>query len=111
MKPEHKIWWEELADQYEEWAENPPMYDGEEEYTCCALNWKDWGFASGTISRIRTNASATNAMRLIWRDQYGNTKYPANNRYDSDRDSKRFDFCWHMAETIREALEGKQDGS
>lgn len=25
MKPEHRVWWEALADQYEEWAEGHPV--------------------------------------------------------------------------------------
>ena len=56
MKAEIREWWLALADQYEEWAENPPSvtlfktsFEAQvfhEEYTCCTLyiNKNMWGF-------------------------------------------------------------------
>lgn len=92
-------WWEALADQYEEWAENPPrLWHGAERYTCSALTHSDFGWNS---PRYEYSGSA---MVLLWVWQYGITPNPAGYTEDEDRDERRFEFCWWQAETIREYL-------
>ena len=109
MKAEVREWWLALADQYEEWAENPPLVtifktpSGsrvlQEEYTCCTLylNKNTWGF--------RPSAPRPEDCLLnLWEEKYGTTAFPAGEIGDLDRPQKRFDFCWWMAERIREEL-------
>ena len=104
MKREPRVWWEELADQYEAWAEDPPGCRDEEgvlfqeAFTCCELldiSNSKWGFCYGSV---------TKHLQLLWQDQYGFTSFPAGYPHDPDRAEKRFEFCWFMAETIREAI-------
>lgn len=93
-------WWEALADQYEEWAENPPRdYLGSEEYTCSALEDSGFGW------RLPLPPNPADYLRLLWFWQYGGTLYPAGFDFDPDRPDQRFEFCWWMAETIRDYLE------
>ena len=108
MKAEVREWWLELADQYEEWAENPPIIeywccstghtDWEEDYTCCALDSdvETWGFG--------IHGDASKRLFDIWEEQYGYTCFPAGETHWASRQQKRFDFCWYMAERIREYL-------
>ena len=98
MRPEHKVWWEELADQYEEWADNPPTYSfGEEMFTCVAMSGLDFGWV-GPVH---------NYLKHVWREQYGLTEYPAGHTDAKNRPERRWEFCHYMAETIREALREK----
>ena len=110
MKAEVREWWLELADQYEEWAENPPIIeywccstghtDWEEDYTCCALDCDDetWGFSTN----CRDDPSEL--LGPIWEEQYGAGAFPIGETHWASRQQKRFDFCWYMAERIREYL-------
>jgi len=100
MEIEEKIWWEELADQYEEWAENPPravLSGSHERHTCTELVFSDFGWGHcGTPG---------DCLLWVWVWQYGDTECPAGHTYDKDRDEKRFEFCHYMAEAIRDYLE------
>jgi len=101
MKQEIRNFLEELADLYEEWAEVPPTAEdciGEvwEAHTCDALGDEDlMGYWVG----------ACDDLVDVWRPAYGGCRFPAGHVGDPDRDELRFDFCWYMADTIREALE------
>ena len=96
MRKEIRAWWEGVAEQYEEWAENPPRdLMGYELYTCNAFR-KYFG-QRGWDSRL--------CIRGLWIDVYNNPDYPIGLLNNEDRPEKRFHFCHHMAETIREYLE------
>ena len=98
---QHRTWWEELANQYEEWAEEPPRSsEGDERYTCNALDQSNFGFC------FQTN-NADDLLLPLWVDVYGRTSFPAGCVSHKDRSEKRFDFCHHMAEAIREYLEAE----
>ncbi len=111
MKAEVREWWLALADQYEEWAENPPrMKFGsyieeriiwEEIYTCCALyyGYETWGFESRELPY-----DPCELLGPIWEEQYGAGSFPIGFTHKKTRPEKRFDFCWYMAERIREYL-------
>lgn len=100
MDAAKRVWWEALADQYEEWAENPPRWwHGAERYTCSVLDHSGLGWWSGG------QLSPTGAMQLLWVWQYGDTPCPAGDTRDPSRPEKRFEFCWCMSEAIREYLE------
>ena len=104
MKKEIRIWWEEVADQYEEWADEPPRYPrGNERYTCHVLedvfgplDAGEWGCFHGFKEWY---------IHELWIDVYPNSEIPIGTILDKDRPEKRFHFCHHMAETIREHLE------
>ena len=70
----------------------------EEEHTCCAIikGYETWGFD--------TYDYVAGTLEEIWREQYGITSYPAGYSDGPQRESRRFDFCWWMAERIREEL-------
>lgn len=100
-----RVWIEELADQYEEWATHPPMRGRDEDYTCCALtNDGYFGFSNDV------NESATECLWPIWMDRFGDTAFPAGTITDQffdgqsaeERDEKRFEFCHYMADRLRE---------
>ena len=101
LKPEERLWLEELADQYEEWAENPPMPEHtywmgrREEYTCFALERGGWGFAG---------VNACEILCYVWRERYGLNAFPAGPTNHPARDDRRFEFCHYMAELIRDYL-------
>ena len=91
MTEEERVWWSELADQYETWAYSPPH-----RYTCGILDEeRKWGFR-------RSNKSVAEYMSRVWRDRYGLTEFPAG--CFIARSPRRAEFCWYMAETIREAI-------
>jgi len=101
MKQEEIYFLEELADLYEEWAEEPPVSQyltGEtyEIFTCVAL-WEDYSEYFGYWD------CPCDDLLKVWQEQYGVTTLPCGHTRDRARDSKRFDFCWYMAETLREA--------
>lgn len=92
------VWWEELADQYEKWANNPPRtWYGYEEYTCERLAGRGWGFYDTTIAAVM--------MGEVWCWRYGFIPNPAGSVHGPFRQSKRHEFCHWMADTIREYLE------
>jgi len=96
MNPKHRVFWEWLADQYEEWADDPPKLctiECYERHTCSALE---------TIFRwCEPHAN----LKQIWRFRYGPVNYPAGDASDVGRNNLRHEFCWWMADTIREYLE------
>jgi len=96
MNPKHRVFWEWLADQYEEWADNPPTSSawGTEIFTCDALSviFMSW---------IEPEEDLLN----IWQFRYGAMLCPAGDDTDIDRPEKRHEFCWWMADTIREYLD------
>lgn len=101
MKTEERVWWSALADQYEAWAENPPRDQfGYEQHTCNALRKSECGWR-------RSSPSASDGLPMLWFWQYGNTEFPAGHSDFSkyNRPEKRFEFCWYIAETIRDFLE------
>lgn len=101
MNRHERIWWEELAEQYREWAENPPVYRGVgENYTCWELNSEGWGFAD-----TPRHGDADCYLFGIWCWRYGEMDYPAGRRYDLERHERRFEFCHWMAEAIDDFLE------
>lgn len=93
-------WWEALADQFEEWAENPPRdeFMGEE-FTCSALVGSVFGWI------LPLQPYPADYLRLLWFWQYGYTNFPAGVDFDLDRPDQRFEFCHYMSETIRDYLE------
>jgi len=103
MSEEHRTWWGEVADQYEEWSEEPPKcrWLKKEIHTCDALDLSYFGF-------VETKDGPIFFLSRIWKAQYGPTDFPAGKLCDGNRDDLRFDFCHHMAETIREYLETEQ---
>jgi len=103
MNKKEKIWWEELADQYEDWAENPPIDpSGREMFTCDDLVVCNWGFDS--------NHYPSRFLRDIWFNWIDDPEFPAGEIFDYDRDECRFEFCWLMAETIRDHIGGERNG-
>lgn len=107
MKREEKVWWLALADQYEEWADDPPtsIVDGEpyESYTCDRLDldgW-DWGFTNYNRSEYPGDC-----LPAYWQPLFGSTIYPAGRTEDKDREAKRIEFCIEFAEYIRENVAG-----
>jgi hypothetical protein len=98
MNKEQRTWWQEVADQYREWADGPPRFlDGYEMYTCIALRKADFGWW--------TIGQATNCLKRLWAPRYGRTDNPAGRTEDPDRDERRFGFCHHMADVIEDWLE------
>lgn len=98
MKAEHKIWWEALADQYEAWAEKPPLFfSGREKYTCFELEYV-LGFNHITFTIIEMTSLLFDFCG------YADLRYPAGSIYDEDRATKREAFCQDMADTIRENI-------
>jgi hypothetical protein len=97
MKAEHRVWWEELAEQYREWAVSPPRNRLRDElYTCEALRRGDWGFYE---------CPAPSLMEL-WRFRYGDTVFPIPRTWHSQiRNAQRPAFCNFMADTIESYLE------
>lgn len=93
MTEEERNWWEELADQYEAWAYDPPP-----KYTCGILQVQSkWGFKY-------TPVFSETILKKVWRDRYGPTDLPAGSLHCDDMNARRSEFCWYMAETIREAI-------
>jgi len=96
VNPKHRVFWEWLADQYEVWADDPPKFRGMEEHTC---HWLECHFG------FRFWANACEHLVDIWSFRYGQTMDPAGLVGDEDRDAQRHEFCWWMADTIREYLD------
>ena len=102
MKKEHKIWWEGIADQYEEWASNPPTFgfnDNIEYYTCSAFfeQFEHWGF-------MGVNDFEPVLHGLFKVASYADLTYPIGHIYCGNRETKREAFCQDMADTIRENI-------
>lgn len=111
-----RVWLEELAEQYEEWATHPPRSNlGREEYTCHALEVGEWGFSDNS-----PETWACVCMEKVWFEHYGDVSFPAGDtyvsRYDTygdmwvevlceERDERRFEFCHYMADRLRELAE------
>ena len=101
MKKEIRVWWEEVAEQYEEWADEPPrLYVGaeNERFTCTALEEIFGGVDIG-------DGGKAGGIYQLWSDVYKCVVWPIGVLSDGDRPEKRFHFCHYMAETIREYLE------
>ena len=100
MKKEHKVWWEALADQYEEWADKPPILTrlGVEDFTCFALD--DIRGFTGLSCEWRVSI-----RELFKLSGYSDLDYPAGDIYDDNRATKREAFCQDMADTIRENIQ------
>ena len=104
MKKEHKIWWEGIADQYEEWASNPPKFEFWESdcelYTCKAF-YKDcayWGFNNVFQFDV--------ALKGLFKAAgYADLTYPIGEIFLDGRETKREAFCQDMADTIWENIQ------
>ena len=103
MKKEHKVWWENLADLYDEWAENPPMLGlfKHEQYTCTAFDWEhsvDFAFMNHDprVYKFFDN--------LLMVAGYKDIIQPAGSVTDPDRATKREAYCQDIADTIREYI-------
>jgi hypothetical protein len=97
MNEEQRIWWQEVADQYREWAYDPPRSsNGKERYTCPALRDADVGWLGVDVSYC---------LRRLWVPCYGWTNFPIGPARKPDRDERRFDFCHHVADVIEDWLE------
>lgn len=97
-----RVWWEELADRYETWAENPPRDHFpyvQECHTCDSLMDSEFGWNEAI------HGHPVYYIRLLWCWQYKDSEFPAGHTWDSDRPDRRFEFCWWMAETVRDYLE------
>jgi len=94
MNKKHRVFWEWLADQYEDWADDPPKIDSSEIHTCNAI-------ANVCLDWIDLYLD----LREIWRFRYGVVNYPAGYTKDFGRNNLRHEFCWWMADTIREYLD------
>jgi hypothetical protein len=101
MNKKHIPFWSEVADMYEEFADNPPK----RAYTC-DLILEDTESEQGWDSDVFLDLPL--ALRYIWTEEYGDTSWPIGSRREVFTASKRskllFDFCWFMADTIREAI-------
>ena len=93
MTEAKRIWWEALADQYEEWAD-----DGGTDYTCTLLDEGDWGW-------LMSHDDPEDGLTDVWLHHCGETPFPAGLDDDDGRVERRADFCHWMAETIREYLD------
>jgi hypothetical protein len=102
MKTEHKTWWLELADWYEKVADRGPVLTP----TCNMLMW-GWGFY------FTNNHGCTSWRNLQQMWKYWGERsrieliYPCGDFYNPADEvaAKRQEFCYWMADTIRDAVE------
>ena len=108
ISKEYIPFWSEIADTYERWIENPPVQLFErnrERYTCYELI----GMYCDFIQFYDSTLSMEEALVNIWAEDYGYYNcFPAGDVSDPDRAENRADFCWFMAETIREVIDGAE---
>ena len=102
MKQEHKVWWEGIADQYEEWASNPPTFslNNHEFYTCSGFydDFIPWGFCDAY--------QFEDILKGLFKVAgYSSLAYPIGCIGDRDRETKREAFFQDMADTIRENIQ------
>jgi flavin-dependent dehydrogenase len=106
MKDEHKIWWLELADWYEKFADKGTGRTP----TCSVLTYDtyaDFGFSYTDCH----NHAAWKYLRHIWRYWGERSRieldYPCGDFYNHGDEvaAKRKEFCYWMADTIRNAVE------
>lgn len=116
MLSKHRVFWEALADAYEEWATEPLMDHrfgcAIERFTCDILGFNSDGQRWGWLLSAEDPADSLGA---IWAPWFGHTCVPAGITLVTVpgrpiephplRPENRARFCWYMADTIRHFLE------
>ena len=110
MKEGVKVFWSAIADEYERLAEMKHY----SHYTCYDIQW----LVRAAARRANGQCQywyATMDLMPIWRtigyrgtEPVGPVAYVWDTSFTYEErkanESRRSDFCWHMAETIREAI-------
>ena len=95
-----RVWWEELAEQYESWSEDAEFCSRAVLcYSCDILNRDNkWGFSNHPMY-------AGDALNFLWSDEYDSRDTPIGIIFSMEREDKMPVFCAIMAHNIREALD------
>lgn len=108
MSPEVRTWWLTLADQYEEWAlatKMPKTLAGLPKYTCCLL----WEYDGPVGFWSQPHVDLTPLFRSYPKHcgdrRTVGLRFPCGRNDEAGYRDCQIEFCWWMAETIRDYVE------